>query len=124
MNLPMRLLLTAGLVTLLFTAFSKKTLPTNSNDVTATSSSKQQQFYWFDPWYDMLQDHKTTADEEYQLWVMYNYPVDQTPGGGTLLMRGYANSASPHNQLPMVLLYGHFPFMLNADGKPGKIHMR
>ena len=120
MNLPMRLLLTAGLVTMLFTAFSKKTLPTESKDLTATTAPKQQLLYWYDPWYDMLQDHKTIADEEYLLWVMYGYAVDQTPGGGTLLMRGYINNAYPHNTLPLAMLYGHFPFMLDREGEPVK----
>jgi hypothetical protein len=42
---------------------------------------------------------------------MYGFNVDTSPSGGTELMRGYFNNAYPHNQNPLVILYGHFPFM-------------
>ena len=121
MNLPIRLLLTAGLATLLFTAFTKKTLPTETpKPAAATASPKTLYLYWYTYPYDMFNDWKSIADEEYELWVMYGFPVDMTPGGGTLLMRGYYNDTYPHNQLPYVLLYGHFPFMVDGPGRPAK----
>jgi len=117
MNLPMRLLLTAGVITLLFTAFTKKPLPKEAPRPT-TAAPKTLLLYWYTYPYDSYNDWKTTSDEEYELWVMYGFPVDQTPGGGTLLMKGYYNDAYPHNQLPYVLLYGHFPFMVDGPGRP------
>ena len=114
MNLPMRLLLLAGIVTLFSTAFTKKSLSKETAHPAAATAAKQQQFYWYTYPYDQYNDQKTVADEEWELWCWYGFPVGTTPGGGTLLMKGYANNAYPHNQLPMVQLYGYFPFMLDA----------
>jgi len=119
MNLPMRLLLAAAVVTLIttaFTAFPKKTLPKDAPR--AKEEAKQIMLYWYTYPYDFYNDYKNIADEEYELWAMYGFPVNQTIGGGTLLMRGYVNNANPHNQLPYVFLYGHFPFMVDGPGRP------
>jgi hypothetical protein len=97
----------AGLATFCLTGFKPK--PTGE---TAASTPRQMLYYFYTYPYDFYNDRKTLADEEYELWVMYGFNVDTSPSGGTLLMKGYFNDAYPHNQLPMVLLYGHFPFMV------------
>ena len=117
MNLPIRLLMIAGVATLFFTAFTKKSLPKETPRPKTETASKQIILYWYTYPYDMYNDYKTIAQEEYELWAMYGFPVDQTPGGGTLLMKGYQNDAYPHNLLPLVLLYGHFPFMVDGPGR-------
>ena len=115
--LPIRLLLVAGLVTLFFTAFTKKTIPRDAPH--PTEAARQVILYWYTFPYDFYNDYKTIAQEEYELWAMYGYPVDQVPGGGTLLMKGYLYYGTPHLP-PSALLYGHFPFMIDGPGKPAK----
>lgn len=109
MNLPIRLLLMAGLTIFCTAGFTPKPNPRPDS---ATPGAKQMLYYWFTWPYDSYNDRKTVADEEYELWVLYGYNVDESPSGGTELMRGYFNGAIPHNQNPLVILYGHFPFML------------
>ena len=75
-----------------------------------------QLYYWYTVPYDSYNDRKTLPDEIFELWALYDVLIDQDPtAGGYLLMKGYFNNAQPHNQLPQVLLYGHFPWSFDAQ---------
>jgi hypothetical protein len=115
MNRPICLLLIAVVAILLSTAFIKKDLPKEAPR--PATASRQQLFYWYDPWYDQFNDWKTIAQEEWELWALYGAPVDQSSSAGTLIMKGYPNNAYPHNTLPMVLLYAHFLYIVDGPGR-------
>lgn len=119
MNLPIRLLLVAGLTIFCTASFTPRS--TTHADSSPTEA-KQMLYYWYTWPYDFYNDRKTLADEEYELWVLYGFNVDTSPSGGTELMRGYFNDAYPHNQNPLVILYGHFPFMAHGVSSNPGVH--
>ncbi|GGB23632.1 hypothetical protein [Puia dinghuensis] len=71
-------------------------------------AAKQQVYYWYTYPDDTYNDFTTIANEESELFYQYGVLIDQSPSGGTLLMKGYLFNTYPHNQPASVLLYGHF----------------
>lgn len=68
------------------------------------------EYYFYSYPDDTYNDYNDTDDEETEMWIWWDAPVDQNPSGGTLVERGYANNNYPHNQFPSVYLYAHFDF--------------
>jgi hypothetical protein len=80
-------------------------------------ASRQTLYYWFTaPPYESYNDCQTIANETYEMWIYYDVTVDQNPGGGTLIERGYLDIAFPHDELPSIFLYAHFPYPFPGFG--------
>jgi hypothetical protein len=84
--------------------------PSNTTSPTHLTAAPRQTLYYFFSWpYDVYNDRKILSDEIYEMWIWYGgVLIDTNPGGGTLIERGYADRAQPHDMLPVIFLYAHF----------------
>jgi hypothetical protein len=74
----------------------------------AVPANRQVHYYYFAYPQDTFTEYNTVAGEISDLESALGVNVDTSPGGGTLVARGYINSHYPHNVLPSSLLYAHF----------------
>lgn len=95
----LRLVVLAFACVILGSAFTKKTNPIKLADPTV--------YYWYVAGTDSFWDSNNTSNEIIDQENATGYLVNTIAAGGTLLVKGYINSNSPHNVLPSVLLYGH-----------------
>lgn len=73
----------------------------------AVKPANPQWYYWYHADTDTFDNWLSTDDEITELENNTGLFVNTSPGGGTLLVKGYDNNVYPHNLLPTVLLYGH-----------------
>lgn len=72
-------------------------------------TSRQVEYYWYTWPGDTYNDENTLANEEYEMWVYYDAPVNTDPSDGTLIERGFVNNTYPHEFAPSYFLYVHEP---------------
>ena len=103
-------LLIAFLALLIGAGFTSKPLPITKNAPLATSAAPRQAlYYWYTCPDDSYNDRASLSTEEFEMWVYYDgVIVNTTPGGGTLVEKGFLNNAYPHNETPYYYLYAHF----------------
>jgi hypothetical protein len=110
MNLPIRLLLIAGLLTLCgsFRPVSHATIPSPA----ASASPRTVLYYLYTYPDDVYNDHLSLQQETYEWWVFYGgiIGIDTDPIGGTIIARGYNNNYYPHYNFPTAYLYAHFGY--------------
>jgi hypothetical protein len=74
----------------------------------AAPLARQVSYYWYSYPYDTYNDYNTLAEEEWEMWVYYDAPVNTDPAGGTLIERGYTNHVYPHEFPAVYFLYVHY----------------
>jgi hypothetical protein len=110
MNLPIRLLLIAGLLTLC--GSFKPASPTTLSSPSAPTTTRTVLYYWYTYPDDVYNDHLSLDEETYEWWVFYGglVGVDTNPIGGTMIARGYNNNYYPHYNFPTAYLYAHLGY--------------
>jgi len=88
-------------------SFRKVSSLSKTTSAKATQESRQASYYWFSYPGEVYNDYATIAYEEEEMWIYYDAPVNQSPGGGTLIERGYYDQYYPHDLPPVEFLYVH-----------------
>ena len=102
---PLRLALATAILSL-FAGFTKL----KARKAAASKPAlRQSEYYWYTWPGDTYNDENTLANEEYEMWVYYDAPVNTDPSDGQLIERGYFNETYPHEFAPSYFLYVHEP---------------
>lgn len=104
-SLPLRLALATAVLSL-FAGFTKLKARKAAASKTA---NRQVEYYWYTWPGDSYNDENTLANEEYEMWVYYDAPVNTDPSDGQLIEKGFINNTEPHEFAPSYFLYVHEP---------------
>ena len=64
-------------------------------------------YWWYSAFDGSYNDYETLSYEIWEMEIYYDCTVNTTPGGGTLIEKGFWPNNNP-NYPPMYFLYAHF----------------
>jgi len=74
---------------------------------TTTKPSTVNVYWWYSAFDGSYNDYETLSYEIWEMEIYYDCTVNTTPGGGTLIEKGFWPNNNP-NYPPMEFLYAHF----------------